>query len=1161
MFVSQIFDEAAEILGTTDTSKVFRKLTQALQALMESGHWTHSTAEVDVCTGWDGCTVTLPRGIEVPLAVNVDGSPLYFRNRLFQYHVNKGGMYNSVSWAWDDRGYVATTMDIIQPSQLVAVAEVVNDAGKLLRIIGTNEFNAPLRGQTANGIGVDGFYLPIYSQSDFPVGVILPPDVTVRTRDAAILPLGIFATATPHTLDSGQSVVITALTGTVPAPLRDGQIYYVGVVSPTEIRLYSDPLNAQAGTYPINLQSIVGAGNLKISDKKPARVVTALTLPSTPPFSINTANPINFPGNILPSPLVSKATYFANLIDSTHLQIFESIADASDNTNAVYTTGSTAPIDVDIQKVISPETKMTFTNPHGFSTGDQVQATTNGGILPQPLVSGANYYVRAIDANTVTIHPTSSDAFNNTSAINLITSGSGTNSLVKLIPATVSIGTQSNIVAEGLNLPSPSGSGAQGKAVTSGIVTSTTITAGGSGYTSAPTVTLSDAGGAGYISGQVGIDIDSTFTTEATFTIQVTSGRVSLITVNTPGSGYQPNATVTIIDLSSGKTGRGARATIDGLDINGGITGITIQEVGSGAAITATINSTTNVVNGLIINSPGSGYVVPPRLTFTGGSGTNAAATATITTSFLEYIDVTAAGSGYTQPPAVTISGGGGNGATATAVVSGGQVVKVNVVTKGSGYSGTPSVTFTPSTGVFVSFTTTGTFPSPITQGASYRAEQPFSSSTFTIVNVDYSPVNITSTGTGQFYVLISRPFAVGFTNKWVGDFDGLATPQGVYFASDFNLPSTTPAIDKGLTEFFLNVDAGNKSARVYNSAVNATAGGTTGLITVTAFGTGQAYYAIRYLAIPEPYNNLINPQNVQYLQEDEVVRFSTSGVLPTPLLPNTDYTIKLFGDDVKVYLANTLVNITTPGTGQLTLDIERVVTATPSTRIVESASLYFTGQAITARPRDGDSLPNPLVAGANYYVRKIDADEFELYSTEVQAKNTVSTAGRISYLTSGNTADSTFIIDSVEPPTLVKSIQQVEKPKTDGFVSLYAYDYGRSNDMTLIGRYHPAEINPQYRRIRLGTKCSWARIIYRLKSPVVESVYDFLPIENERAIIAALHAVDLEDKDFADQAQRYWTIALAYLKNQQESLDGHAMAPPQINNITYGDGTDVVMT
>ncbi len=156
MFVSQIFDEAAEILGTTDQTKVFRKLTQAVQALMESGHWFHTQAEVDVCTGWDGYTLTLPRNIEVPLAVNIDGSPLYFRGRLFQYHVNKGGVYNTVDWCWDDRGFVATQMDIRQPSQLVAVAETDADIGKSIRVVGTNQWNRDLRTQLPDGTGVDG---------------------------------------------------------------------------------------------------------------------------------------------------------------------------------------------------------------------------------------------------------------------------------------------------------------------------------------------------------------------------------------------------------------------------------------------------------------------------------------------------------------------------------------------------------------------------------------------------------------------------------------------------------------------------------------------------------------------------------------------------------------------------------------------------------------------------------------------------------------------------------------------------------------------------------------------------------------------------------------------------------------------------------------------
>jgi hypothetical protein len=188
-----------------------------------------------------------------------------------------------------------------------------------------------------------------------------------------------------------------------------------------------------------------------------------------------------------------------------------------------------------------------------------------------------------------------------------------------------------------------------------------------------------------------------------------------------------------------------------------------------------------------------------------------------------------------------------------------------------------------------------------------------------------------------------------------------------------------------------------------------------------------------------------------------------------------------------------------------------------------------------------------------------VDENNIELYGTAAQAKGT-GTTGRVAFETPGDSVESTFFIDAVDESVLVKSIAQIEKPLTDGFVLLYAWDYGRSNDMTLIGRYHPSEVNPQYRRLRIGQKCAWVRLAYRMSPPFITSVYDYIPVEHERAIIAAIHACDMEDKDFADQATRYWGIAFNYLRNQQEYIDGHAFVPPQINNITYADGTDPVI-
>jgi hypothetical protein len=283
---------------------------------------------------------------------------------------------------------------------------------------------------------------------------------------------------------------------------------------------------------------------------------------------------------------------------------------------------------------------------------------------------------------------------------------------------------------------------------------------------------------------------------------------------------------------------------------------------------------------------------------------------------------------------------------------------------------------------------------------------------------------------------------------------------------------------------------------------------------------------------------------------------------MPSGLSAGVDYKIKLFGDNVKAY------NTTTPfaeialgsaGTGKLSLDIERIITPSKSTQIYCERSLFETGQAINVRAVEGDSLPNPLIATTTYFVRRIDENNFELYGTAAQAKATATT-GRIEFQTSGDSVDSTFFIDAADERVLVKTVSQIEKPLTDGFVLLYAWDYGRSNDMTLIGRYHPSEVNPQYRRLRIGQKCAWVRLAYRMSPPFITSVYDYIPVEHERAIIAAVHACDMEDKDFADQATRYWGIAFNYLRNQQEYIDGHAMVPPQVNAITYGDTTDPVM-
>jgi hypothetical protein len=1186
--------------------------------------------------------------VDTPLAVNVDGSPVYFRNRLFQYHVNKGGMFSPVQWAWDDRGFTATAMEIIQPSQLVAIAEVENDVGKVIRVLGTNDGNVPLRSQLENGTGVDGVLIPINSKNDFPLGVILPPDQTIETRSVAIDPLTRFTTTTAHQLTSGQGFNIASFAGTIPVPLSSGQVVYIGVIDAVTIQLFSDQNNAKNGNFPIKLQSIINSDTLTIKDSKPSNVVTALRFPASPAnepsLPITTANPVAFPEQTLPPPLLAKVTYFANLIDPKNLQIFTSFQDAQNNVNPVYTTGATTPIQIDIRKEILPESKLTFAIQHFYKQGDQVQAYTAGGTLPNPLIANQNYFVNVINEFTITLHESQADAVASTptnpiNPIKLIDAGVGSNFLVKLIASTFRSGELSQITAPGLNIPAPKGSGASFQAVVTGSVRSVTMSNTGSGYTSTPTVVFDAPPEPPFGSGQVtsratGIAIRNTV-----------SNVIEQILIQDPGSGYTTNPNITITGggganasatatiqtsfvsyfrkISGGSgytqapqvqiTGTGTNATaqavVNTLDLNlvsitmvGTIaTATTVSPHGLTEGSKVTISGVTpNVLNGnkdvinvtqtppigisnittvggvaTVTTSADHNYSTNQTVTISGASvsaynGTFKNIIVTGNTTFQFNIGGTPAvslvGSVTTVDPSGTqftfsVPSPAGDATTLGNVFSG-EVTAVNVITSGTGYTTSPVTTFAPSTGVFVEFSSTGALPAPLVSGVAYRAEAPLDTNTglFTIKNADFSKVNITGGGNGTFYTVLSRSFGVDFTDRWLGDFSSLSTGNAIYFGTDFILPTTTPSISPTIPRYLNIITSG--VARVYETEANAIAGGTTGLIQVVSFGVGQTYYGRRYSVSPLPYNNLIEPDSVVNLKDDQIVKFSTSGTFPAGLSPNTPYTIKLFGDNVKAYSTISPfaeIALGSAGTGKLSLDIERIITPSKSTQIYCERSLFETGQAINVRAVEGDSLPNPLVATTTYFVRRIDENNFELYGTAAQAKATATT-GRVEFQTSGDSVDSTFFIDAADERILVKTVSQIEKPLTDGFVLLYAWDYGRSNDMTLIGRYHPSEVNPQYRRLRIGQKCAWVRLAYRMSPPFITSVYDYIPVEHERAIIAAVHACDMEDKDFADQATRYWGIAFNYLRNQQEYIDGHAMVTPQINGITYGDTTDPVM-
>jgi Putative Ig domain len=164
--------------------------------------------------------------------------------------------------------------------------------------------------------------------------------------------------------------------------------------------------------------------------------------------------------------------------------------------------------------------------------------------------------------------------------------------------------------------------------------TGITVTSGGSGYTSAPTVTISAP------NCTAGPDC-----VQATATATVSGGSVTAITISSGGLGYKPAPQITY-------TGGG----------------------GAGAAALAIV-SATGVVTAVLPTNIGSGYTSVPTITIAANpAGSGATATATLSGGSITGYTVTAGGSGYTPAPQVTFSGGGGTSANAMATVSAGEV-------------------------------------------------------------------------------------------------------------------------------------------------------------------------------------------------------------------------------------------------------------------------------------------------------------------------------------------------------------------------------------------------------------------------------------------------------------------------------------------------------
>jgi len=312
------------------------------------------------------------------------------------------------------------------------------------------------------------------------------------------------------------------------------------------------------------------------------------------------------------------------------------------------------------------------------------------------------------------------------------------------------------------------------------------VAAGTQVYSTAPTVTITDAGGTG--SGATAVaNLDPNTNTlqsvtlltpgsnytapvfsvsgndPATAVARLSAGGISGAQIVSGGRYYAAPPTVTITDRTGAGRGATATATISG----GVVTAITITNAGSGYVRPVITIAPPTIVTGMAmplvpvptvtISDPNGVGATGTVLTDANGLvtgilvGSNqATATATVSNGVVSGIAVTAGGATYASAPSVTITdaSGSGSGATATATIANGVVTGITITAGGSGYVspvvtiGLPAVV---NSGYSLTTPPTVTFSVPGTPGFNAAATATATASGGVVTG-------ITITSPGQFY-------------------------------------------------------------------------------------------------------------------------------------------------------------------------------------------------------------------------------------------------------------------------------------------------------------------------------------------------------------------------------------------------------------------------
>lgn len=142
MLVSDIYESLSDALGTCEESYLFAVLSEGIELGANKGLYDPLIGYLSVTSGADNM-VYLPRDVDVPIRINIDGNPSYSRDRLFEFSLNTDGTVtgDQVGWSWDDRGDYAIQKTLTTATKFAAKASNAADNAKTITVYGLDANN------------------------------------------------------------------------------------------------------------------------------------------------------------------------------------------------------------------------------------------------------------------------------------------------------------------------------------------------------------------------------------------------------------------------------------------------------------------------------------------------------------------------------------------------------------------------------------------------------------------------------------------------------------------------------------------------------------------------------------------------------------------------------------------------------------------------------------------------------------------------------------------------------------------------------------------------------------------------------------------------------------------------------------------------------------